>query len=160
MILKGKISGNPCASSIGPSRRQQALCMMNTKDARLTSQCSETVGNTLQAPKQEATRPWLFKKIYFIHFMYVSTLWLLSDTPEEGIRSCYRWLWATMWMLGIELRISGRGASALNHWASLQPWFLDVIPGLLFHQGLNIKIFTMRCLEWFSHRVTTDVIQL
>ena len=30
----------------------------------------------------------------------------------------YRWLWAVMWMLGIELRISG---SALNRCASLQP---------------------------------------
>jgi hypothetical protein len=27
--------------------------------------------------------------------MYVSTLLLPSDTPEEGIRSHYRWLWAT-----------------------------------------------------------------
>ena len=26
--------------------------------------------------------------------------------PEEGTRSYYRWLWATMWLLGIELRIS------------------------------------------------------
>jgi hypothetical protein len=40
-----------------------------------------------------------------------------SDTPEEGIRSHYRWLWAAMWLLGIELRISGRAASALNLWA-------------------------------------------
>jgi hypothetical protein len=38
-------------------------------------------------------------------------------TPEEGIRSHYRWLWATMWLLGIELRTSGRSATALNHWA-------------------------------------------
>jgi hypothetical protein len=33
-------------------------------------------------------------------FMYMSTLY----TPEEGSRSHYRWLWATMWLLGIELR--------------------------------------------------------
>jgi hypothetical protein len=47
----------------------------------------------------------------------MSTLTLSPDTPEEGIRSRYRWLWATMWLLGIELRISGRAVSALNLWA-------------------------------------------
>jgi hypothetical protein len=47
--------------------------------------------------------------------MYVSTLLLSSDTPEEGIGSHYRWLWATM--LGTELRTFGRTVSALNRWA-------------------------------------------
>jgi len=49
--------------------------------------------------------------------MYVSTLQLSSDTPEEGIRSHYRWLWATLWLLGIELSTSGRAVCAPNHWA-------------------------------------------
>ena len=52
-----------------------------------------------------------------IYFMYVSTLSLSSDTSEENIRSHYRWLWAIMWLLGIELRTSGRAVSALNLWA-------------------------------------------
>jgi hypothetical protein len=43
----------------------------------------------------------------------MSTL-LSSDTPEEGIGSHYRRLGATMWLLGIELRFSGRAGSALN----------------------------------------------
>jgi hypothetical protein len=47
--------------------------------------------------------------------MYISTLWLSSDTPEEGIGSHYIWLWATMWLLEIELRTSERTVSALNH---------------------------------------------
>jgi hypothetical protein len=48
----------------------------------------------------------------------MSIPWLLSsDTPEEGIRSHYRWLWTTMWFLDIELRTYGRAASALNCWA-------------------------------------------
>jgi hypothetical protein len=42
----------------------------------------------------------LLKKIYFI---YMSTLQLSSDTLEECIRSHYRWLRATIWLLGIEL---------------------------------------------------------
>jgi hypothetical protein len=49
--------------------------------------------------------------------MYLSALLLTSDTPEEGVRSHYRWLWATMWLLGIELIASGRAASGLNRWA-------------------------------------------
>jgi hypothetical protein len=53
--------------------------------------------------------------------MYMSMLLPSSDTPEKGIGSHYRCLWATMWLLEIELRISGRAASALNHWGSLQP---------------------------------------
>jgi hypothetical protein len=40
----------------------------------------------------------------FIYLLYVSTLKLFSDTLEEGIRSHYGWLWATMWLLGFELR--------------------------------------------------------
>jgi hypothetical protein len=32
------------------------------------------------------------KKKKSIYFMYVSTLSMSSDTPEEGIGSCYRWL--------------------------------------------------------------------
>jgi hypothetical protein len=49
--------------------------------------------------------------------MYMSTLSLSPDTAEEGVRSYYRWLWATMWLLGIELRTSRRAVGGLNHWA-------------------------------------------
>jgi hypothetical protein len=54
--------------------------------------------------------------------MYVSTLYLPSDSPEEGIRSHYRWLWATMWLLGIELTWSLEEQSVLlTAEPSLQP---------------------------------------
>jgi hypothetical protein len=33
----------------------------------------------------------IFKDL-FIYFTYMSALLLSSDTPEEGIRSCFRWL--------------------------------------------------------------------
>ena len=36
---------------------------------------------------------------------------------EESIRLNYKWSQATMWVLGIELRTSGRAPNALNHWA-------------------------------------------
>ena len=42
---------------------------------------------------------------------------LTSCTPEEGIRSHYRWMWATMWLLGVELRTSRKAVSILHHWA-------------------------------------------
>ena len=42
---------------------------------------------------------------------------LSSDTPEQGTRSQYKWLWSTMWLLGIELRIFGRAVIAFNRWA-------------------------------------------
>jgi hypothetical protein len=42
---------------------------------------------------------------------------LSSDTPEEGTESHYRWMRATMWLLGFELKTSGRAVSAVNHWA-------------------------------------------
>ena len=47
----------------------------------------------------------IFKDL-FIYFIYVNTLSMFSDTQEECIRSHYRWLTATMWFLGIELRTS------------------------------------------------------
>jgi hypothetical protein len=60
-----------------------------------------------------------------MYFINTSTLLLSSNTPEEGIRSHYRWLWATMWLLGIELRTSARAVSVLNRWViSPAPIFL------------------------------------
>jgi hypothetical protein len=47
--------------------------------------------------------------------MYMNIL--SSVTPEEVIGSRYKWLWATKWLLGIELKTSGRADSALNLWA-------------------------------------------
>jgi hypothetical protein len=55
--------------------------------------------------------------------MYVSTLSLSSDTPEEAVRSHYKWLWATMWVLGFELRTSRRTVSPLNRRAISQSRF-------------------------------------
>jgi hypothetical protein len=62
--------------------------------------------------------------------MYMS---LAVYTPEEGIGSHYRWLWATMWLLGIELRIFERAATALNYWAIFPALYLDLYNLKLFH---------------------------
>jgi hypothetical protein len=54
----------------------------------------------------------------WINLIHMSAPQLLSsDTPEKGARPHYRWLWANMWLLGIELKTSGRTAGALYCWA-------------------------------------------
>jgi hypothetical protein len=58
--------------------------------------------------------------IYVCVYMYVCMcvyIYISSNTLEEGIGSHYRWLGATMQLLGFELRTSGRAVSALNHQA-------------------------------------------
>ena len=47
--------------------------------------------------------------------MYVSTLLLSLDMPEESIRFHYRWCW----------ELNSGAVSGLNYWAiSPAPWFL------------------------------------
>jgi hypothetical protein len=43
-------------------------------------------GNQTYDPLQEK------HSLFNFHFMCMNTLWLSSDTPEEGIGSHYRWL--------------------------------------------------------------------
>ena len=64
-----------------------------------------------------------FIVFFIIIFFYVWVLCCIcTDMPEEGIRAPYRSLWTTKWLMEIELRTSGRAASALNCWAiSLAP---------------------------------------
>ena len=74
-----------------------------------------------------------FLKIYLFNLC----VWVhchSSDTPEGGIRSHYRWLWVTMWLLGMELRTSGREDSARNRWA-ISP----VLKTLLMSPCLSIR---------------------
>jgi hypothetical protein len=66
---------------------------------------------------------WTSNNFFFlkIYLLYVSTLKLSSDTPEEGARSRYGWLWATMWLLGFELLTFGRAVGCsypLSHLTS------------------------------------------
>jgi hypothetical protein len=58
-----------------------------------------------------------FKKIY----LFISCMWAhcsyLQTHQKRALDPHYSWLWATMWLLGIELRIFGKAVSALNPWA-------------------------------------------
>ena len=60
-----------------------------------------------------ALNSFFFLKDLFIYFMYMNITVAGFRPPEEGIGSHNKWLWATMWLLGIELRTSGRTVSAL-----------------------------------------------
>jgi hypothetical protein len=68
--------------------------------------CVHNKCNFLNAKKSSIS----FSKKIHLFYVYES-----SDIPEEGNEFHYRWLRATMWLLGIELRTSGRAVGALNH---------------------------------------------
>ena len=78
---------------------------------------------------------------------------MYARRPEQGTRSHYRWLWATMWLLGIELRTSGRAASALNRWA---------ISPACFHSFLiQVFCFGIRPYRWETdQRNGRDLLQV
>ena len=68
--------------------------------------------------KKKIELPWPFDKYFICFKIYLLILECSTCTytcmPEEGIGSHYRWFRATMWLLGIELRTSGKATSALN----------------------------------------------
>ena len=47
-----------------------------------------------------------------------------SDTLKRQSNLIYRWLWATMWLLGFELRTSRKAISVLNYWAISPPRYI------------------------------------
>ena len=95
--------------------------------------------------------PFFLSLSLFLSFIYISTLMLSSETPEEGFGSHYRWLWATIWLLEIEPRATGRAASALNHWA-ISPvlyfsyhimYDINLMPHALFARSNSIDSETL-----------------
>ena len=82
---------------------------------------------------------------------------------EEGIKFHYRWLWATMWLLGIELKTSGRAVGALNHWAnSLAPGFPGCELNLMLHPVHNLMKcfweFSMELLLFFTTKISLPLL--
>ena len=68
--------------------------------------------------------------VEFVHIGFHGLHWwgrLTRSLPQESTKSHYRWLWATMWLLGIEFRTSVIIVSALNCWAiSLAHFYLMI----------------------------------
>lgn len=59
---------------------------------------------------------FIYFKDLFIYFVYIQcSVCMFGFKPEEGI-GYYRWLWTAMWLLGIEVRASGRTVSVPNNW--------------------------------------------
>lgn len=66
----------------------------------------------------------LYGWLFCLHVYSCTMCMHCLPLPEEGIKSPgTRWLWATIWVLGIKPRSSARAASALNHWASSSSYF-------------------------------------
>jgi hypothetical protein len=79
----------------------------------------------------------------FILYLYECTAALFRHTLEKCIRSHYRSLWATMWLLGFEVRTSGRAVRALNCWA-ISPTCVSGFM-LRFFDPLGLEF----CAEWW-----------
>ena len=92
-----------CQGTLGTSLCKSEACVGIFWVFRILRKFSQSIW--IQAGRiRRGTRigesPLSPSKIYlFVNFVYVSTLLLSSGTPEEGVRSHYRWLWATMWLL-------------------------------------------------------------
>ena len=88
--------------------------------------------------------------LYFIYFMYECSVCMYTCMPEEGIRSHYRWLWSTMWLLGIELRTYVRAVSALNLWViSPVPWF-SYIPWTSWFHLSTLRYYLVPLHGWLT----------
>ena len=70
-------------------------------------------------------------------YVCASHVYLVLEEVRRGHQSpwSYKWLWATVWMLGMESRSFVRASKPLNHWAiSLVPIFVFVLRQSLITQ--------------------------
>lgn len=51
----------------------------------------------------------------FSYYIYIWVL-CLNASQRFALQNHYRWLWATTWFLGVELKMSGKAANSLNCW--------------------------------------------
>ena len=100
---------------------------------------------------------FIFFKDLFIYYVYIQYSQYSACMPEEGTRSHYRWLWATMWLLGIELRTFGRAGSALNHWAiSPVPYHSTIQSALYVLLILTVNLSTQLEMPMCKHVVPSS----
>lgn len=97
-----------------------------------------------------------FFKDYFIEYAVA-----IFDTPEEGTRSHYRWLCAIMWLVGIELKTSGKAGCVLNLWAIFpaqkNPFYLNYIFCSIWI-GLVVLVIKSRAFHMLGKSFTTDLL--
>ena len=78
---------------------------------------------------------FLFKKRFILFYVYQCSVCMCTCVPEEGTRSHYRWLRATMWLIGIELRTSGRAVLL-----TAEPYFQPKNPLYTVDWGTNSEM--------------------
>jgi hypothetical protein len=111
--------------------------------------------NDLAALFQSPYLFFFFKIYLFIICKYTVAVFRHS---RKGVRSCYRWLWATMWLLGFELWTFGRAVGCpypLSHLTSPQSPYLNfllnagpsLLGALLVHPFLYLCINFLPLLE-------------
>jgi hypothetical protein len=108
------------------------------------------VGNWVLGPLLTCVSPAssgsasFYPKIYLL--LYISTLQLTSDAPEESIRYHYRCLWATLWLqCGYWDLNSGPLVSAHIRWAISPALF-----SIALQKGLMAKstTYVIKCQKW------------
>jgi hypothetical protein len=107
--------------------------LLPCRPPQTANQGTETPATSL-LPSYIGCRHLFFLKIYlFITCKYTVAVFRHSRRGRQ-IRSCYRWLWATMWLLGFELQTFGRAVGCsypLSHLTSpavdifIQPMVLN-----------------------------------
>ena len=60
---------------------------------------------------------FFFKDLFIVICRYTVAVFRHTRRGHRSIGYHCRWLWATMWLLGFELRAFGRAVSALTRWA-------------------------------------------
>lgn len=85
----------------------------------------------------------------------MNTLLLSLGTPEEGTRSHDRWLWVTMWFLGIKFSTSAKAEITLTCWAiSTAPVIFNVLQFIIllvyihFTKWVSLWYFYMHIIYW------------
>jgi hypothetical protein len=109
-----KNSGHKLTAS-GLWSSECTACKHQFEEHRIYFRKEERKETTVRRPSSSSPSPLTAVRVWVC--LWMLSVCMYNYTPEEGIRSHYRWFWATMWLLGIELRNSGRADSALTHWA-------------------------------------------
>lgn len=96
------------------------------------------------------------KQVFFYKDLFIYYVYSILLAHQEKAPDLYKWLWAPMWFLGIELGTSGRTASStLNLWAIsvVLKYFLQQISWqTLWECQLNLILDFFRDEE-FLHEV-------
>ena len=86
-------------------------------------------------------------RFLFLFMIYLSgiqcSVCMCAWRPGGGARSHYRWSWATVWVLGIELWTPRRVASALNCWV--------ISPALVSISNPWLFVFLVQAKDPFKH---------